>query len=90
MNFIKKQTLTTIFLFIFFISFSQTATGDSLRGEFTYLLQYKPNTLNRDYVIKELYSLQITDKRSFFSSENKIKFDSAFSAEYNKKIMLLI
>lgn len=85
MNFIKKQTLTIIFLFIFSISFSQTTMSDSLRGEFTYLLQYKPNNLNRDYVIKELYSLQITDKRSFFSSENKLKFDSAFSAAYNKK-----
>ncbi|OCA76354.1 hypothetical protein BBI01_06575 [Chryseobacterium artocarpi] len=85
MNFIEKQTLTIIFFFIFSISFSQTAMSDSLRGEFTYLLQYKPNTLNRDYFIKELYSLQITDKRSFFSSENKLKFDSAFSAAYNKK-----
>ncbi|WP_160138726.1 GLPGLI family protein [Chryseobacterium sp. c4a] len=85
MNFIKKQTLTIIFLFIFSISFSQTAVSDSLRGEFSYLLQYKPNNLNPDYIIKELYSLQIADKRSFFSSENKLKFDSAFSAEYNKK-----
>jgi len=85
MNLIKERTLITLFLLIFAFSSSQTATVDSLRGEFTYLLQYKPNTLHGDHIIKELYTLQITDKRSFFSSENKLKFDSAFSAEYHKK-----
>ncbi|MCS3869976.1 GLPGLI family protein [Chryseobacterium ginsenosidimutans] len=84
MNFTKKQILTIIFLLVFSVSFSQTAKKDSLRGEFTYLLQYKPNTLNRDYIIKELYSLQISDSRSFFISENRLKFDSLFMVKYNK------
>jgi GLPGLI family protein len=85
MNFIKNQILTIIFLLFFSVSFSQTATSDSLRGEFTYLLQYKPNTLNRDYVYKELFSLQISDKRAFFISENRLKFDSIFMSQFNNK-----
>ncbi|WP_261509795.1 GLPGLI family protein [Chryseobacterium paludis] len=85
MNFTKKQILTIILLFFFSVSFSQTATGDSLRGEFTYLLQYKPNTLNNDYKQKEIFSLQISDKRSFFISENRLKFDSIFMEQYNNR-----
>lgn len=84
MNFKKKQFLTIIFLFIFSVSFSQTAKRDSLRGEFAYLLQYRPNTLNPDHVIKELYTLQIGDHRAFFISENNLKFDSLFMVKYNE------
>lgn len=84
MNFTKKQILTILFLFFFSVSFSQTATSDSLRGEFTYLLQYKPNTLNRDNVYKEIFTMQISDKRAFFISENRLKFDSLFMEQYNK------
>ncbi|WP_370895734.1 GLPGLI family protein [Chryseobacterium gossypii] len=86
MNLRKKRILAIIFILNFFsVSFSQTtADGDSLRGAFTYLMQYKPNTLSPDYVIKELYSLQVSDKRAFFISENKLKFDSAFTAQYKK------
>lgn len=82
MNF-TKQILRIIFLFVFSVSFSQTAKSDSLRGEFTYLLQYKPNTLARDYIVKELFSLQIGDNRAFFISENRLKFDSLFMVKYN-------
>ncbi|MGL6129960.1 GLPGLI family protein [Chryseobacterium artocarpi] len=84
MNFTKKQTLTILFLFFFSFLFSQTITSDALRGEFTYLLQYKPNTLNRDNVYKELFTMQISDKRAFFISENRLKFDSLFMGQYNK------
>ncbi|WP_426476667.1 GLPGLI family protein [Chryseobacterium sp. CBSDS_008] len=84
MNFTRKQILAIIFLFFFSISLSQTVTSDSLRGEFTYLLQYKPNTLS-DNVFKELFSLQISDKRAFFTSENKLKFDSIFAEQFNNK-----
>lgn len=83
MNFTKKQFLRIIFLFVFSLSFSQVAKSDSLRGKFTYLLQYKPNTLAKDYVVKELFSLQVSDSRAFFISENKLKFDSLFMAKYN-------
>lgn len=85
MNFIANQILTIIFLLFFSVSFSQTAMSDSLRGEFTYLLQYRPNTINRDYVNKELFSLQISDRRAFFISENRLKFDSIFTAQFNNK-----
>lgn len=84
MNFIKKRIFEIIFLFAFSVTFCQTAKTDSLQGKFTYLLQYKPNTLNRDYIIKELFSLQISDKRAFFISEDKLKFDSAFIAKFNQ------
>lgn len=84
MNLTKKYIIIILFLSFFSVSFSQTVASDSLRGEFTYLLQYKPNTLNRDNVYKELFSLQITDTRSFFISENRLKFDSLFMEQYNK------
>lgn len=83
MNLIKKQILV-VFSLIFSIFSCQTSQSDSLRGEFTYLLKYKSNTLNPDYITKELFSLQISNSRAFFISENKLKFDSAFSAEYNR------
>lgn len=85
MNITDKQILKIIFLFFFSISFSQTAKSDSLRGQFSYLLQYRPNTLSQDYIIKELFSLQISDNRAFFISENKLKLDSVFSSAYNNK-----
>lgn len=84
MNFMKNQFLNIVFLFIFSFVFSQTVNKDSLIGEFTYLLKYKPNTLNQDYVNQELYSLQIGNNRAFFISENALKFDSLFMAKYNK------
>ncbi len=80
----KNKFLNIVFLFIFSFIFSQTGNKDSLRGEFTYLLKYKPNTLNQDYVNQELYSLQIGNNRAFFISENALKFDSLFMAKYNK------
>lgn len=84
MNFINFF-LTVTFLFFYSISFSQTTMSDSLKGKFTYLLQYIPNNLNREHITKELFSLQISDKRAFFISENKLKFDSVFIAEFNKR-----
>lgn len=84
MDFTKKQIVRILFLFIFSVSLAQTAKTDSLRGEFTYLLQYKPNTLAKDYMVKELFSLQVSDRRAFFISENKMKFDSLFMERYNK------
>ncbi|ROI10086.1 GLPGLI family protein [Chryseobacterium sp. H3056] len=86
MQIIKNSSLLAILFLLFFsLLHSQKATTDSMRGSFTYLLQFKPNIFNRDHIVKELYSLQISDKRAFFISENKIKFDSAFSSEYSKK-----
>lgn len=84
MNFINFF-LTVTFLFFYSISFSQTTMSDSLKGKFTYLLQYIPNNLNREHITKEFFSLQISDKRAFFISENKLKFDSVFIAEFNKR-----
>lgn len=84
MKFIYKKIIQILSLFIFIISFSQTNKIDSLRGDFTYLLQYKPNKVNKDYIIKELFSLQISDNKAFFSSVNKLKFDSAFSSQFRK------
>ena len=85
MNLFKKRQILLLFILYTSIVFSQTAKTDSLRGQFTYLMQYKPNTLTKDYIIKDFFSLQITDSQAFYVSENKLKFDSAFSAQYNKK-----
>lgn len=84
MKFIYKQLIQILSLFFFIISFSQTNKIDSLRGDFTYLLQYRPNKVNKDYVIKELFSLQVSDDKAFFSSVNKLKMDSAFSSQFKK------
>lgn len=81
MNYTKKNILKFIFIFIFALSNSQTYENDSLRGNFTYLLKSIPNNLHRDYVHEELFSLQISDSRSFFISEKTLKFDSIFLAE---------
>lgn len=79
-----QQLFTFISLLFFSISFSQFNTSDSLRGDFTYLLQYRPDQSNSNYMVKEFFSLQISDDKAFFSSINKLKFDSAFSAQYDK------
>lgn len=87
MKLFKKHILSFIICFIFSVSFSQTLKMDSLRGEFTYVLQYKPNSLNKDYILRDLFSLQISDRRAFFISENSMKFDSLFTTQFdqNKK-----
>lgn len=84
MNIISKQILSFILLLFFSLSFCQNTNKDSLRGKFTYLLEYKPNLSDKDYIVKELYSLQVSDKRSFFISENNLKFDSIFTAQYSR------
>ena len=82
---IKNIVLIIIFLSFFLISFSQKNTSDSLRGEFKYLLEYKPNSLDREYVLKEFFTLQISDERAFFISDSRLKFDSLFLQQYNKR-----
>lgn len=76
-----KKLLLIIFSLIFISSIGQTKKIDSLRGDFTYLMQYRINKLVPDYIIKELFSLQITDNKAFFSSVNRLKLDSAFSSQ---------
>ena len=85
MNFTKKQISIIISLLVFSLSYCQIAKTDSLRGEFTYLLNYKPNSLTKDYMLKEFFSLQITDTRAFFISDNQLKFDSAFTVQFNNR-----
>lgn len=76
-----KKLLLLIFYLVFISSNCQTKKIDSLRGDFTYLMQYRINKLSPDYIIKELFSLQITDNKAFFSSVNRLKLDSAFSSQ---------
>ncbi|GEM_PF-4721357 len=85
MDFVKKRILEIIFLFISCFSFSQSIKSDSLKEEFTYLLQYKPNSLNRDQIQKELFSLQVGNNRAFFISEKKMKSDSLLMEQYNRR-----
>ncbi|WP_439480273.1 GLPGLI family protein [Chryseobacterium aquaticum] len=81
MNFTNKHSLKFIFLFFFSMFYSQIYKNDSLRGNFTYLLKSKSNTLQPNYIHEELFSLQISDDRSFFISEKALQFDSIFLGE---------
>lgn len=81
MKLYNKKLLALVFSLIFISSVCQTKKNDSLRGEFTYMMQYKINKLSPDYIIKELFSLQITDNKAFFSSVNRLKRDSAFNTQ---------
>lgn len=84
MNFIKKNILKFILFFFFAVSYSQTFKNDSLLGSFTYLLKSKPNNLYPDFTYEELFSLQISDARSFFISEKILKLDSIYKTEFQK------
>lgn len=65
MNISSTRILKFTFVLFFSLSFSQNKNSDSLIGKFTYLLEYMPNLLAKDHIAKELYSLQISNKRSF-------------------------
>ncbi|MCO4302983.1 GLPGLI family protein [Riemerella anatipestifer] len=65
---------------------AQAYKSDSLRGSFTYLLKSKPNNLYPENIYQELFSLQVSDNRSFFISENLLKYDSIFTNEMNTAI----
>lgn len=86
MTFIIKHNLKFLFLFFFAVAYSQPSKKDSLRGCFTYLLKSKPNNLYPDYTYEELFSLQISDVRSFYISEKKLKSDSIYKNEFQKAI----
>lgn len=73
-----KKTFLLFLLFSWGTCFSQLSKKDSLRGEFTYLLKAKLNTLTPNYIHEEFFSLQIGDKRTFFASIQSLKRDSVF------------
>lgn len=76
MNCTKK--LLQIFIFFYsIIIYTQSYEQDILRGYFTYKLNGKFDK-RTDTRYEEFFSLQISDKRAFFSSINSIKRDSAF------------
>lgn len=76
----NKKLLQLLTLFFSVLFFSQLHKKDTLRGEFTYLLKAKLNTLIPDYKHEEFFSLQIGDKRAFFASTQSMKRDSVFQA----------
>jgi len=75
-----KRLLQLLTLFFSVLFYSQLHKKDTLRGEFTYLLKAKLNTLTPDYKHEEFFSLQIGDKRAFFASIQSLKRDSVFQA----------
>ncbi|MEG2100812.1 GLPGLI family protein [Chryseobacterium sp.] len=77
----NHSRIILFFLFFSYLAFAQTEKVDSLRGRFTYSLHYKPNKLNKEIVLQEFLSLQVSDDRAFFISENKLKYDSILSAQ---------
>lgn len=80
MTSIKKTFI--ILISFFFISVYSQNKKDELRGEFTYLLKAKLNRLSKDVITNEFFTLQITDDKAFFVSENTVKFDSVFQKEF--------
>lgn len=78
----SRNILKIIFIFFYCTVFSQSDKLDSLRGNFTYLLSYKPNKLHKNIISQETFSLQVTDNQAIFVSENKLKFDSIFTAQF--------
>ncbi|MDY3339414.1 GLPGLI family protein [Riemerella anatipestifer] len=81
-----KKYIFTITLMLFVCIDAQVYKNDSLRGSFTYLLKSKPNNLYPENIHQELFSLQGSDNRSFFISENLLKYDSIFTSEMNTAI----
>ncbi|WP_161530741.1 GLPGLI family protein [Riemerella anatipestifer] len=81
-----KKYIFTITLLLFACIDAQVYKNDSLRGSFTYLLKSKPNNLYPENLYQELFSLQVSDSRSFFISENLLKYDSIFTSEMNTAI----
>ncbi|MBT0551127.1 GLPGLI family protein [Riemerella anatipestifer] len=83
---LKKNILAPLFFLLFVCIGAQVYKSDSLRGSFTYLLKSKPNHLYPENIYQELFSLQVSDNRSFFISENLLKYDSIFTSEMNTAI----
>ncbi|AKQ39565.1 GLPGLI family protein [Riemerella anatipestifer] len=81
-----KKCILIITLLSFICIGAQAYKSDSLRGSFTYLLKSKPNNLYPENIYQELFSLQVSDNRSFFISENLLKYDSIFTNEMNTAI----
>lgn len=78
-----KKNFSFCLILIYFLSYSQNNNKtDSLIGEFTYLLTYKPNKINKEIISKEAFKLYITNTRSFYLSDNKMKFDSIFRSQF--------
>ncbi|WP_245539722.1 hypothetical protein [Riemerella columbina] len=80
------KSLNIIFVLFFVYGGAQDYNNDSLRGDFTYLLTSKPNNLYPENIYQELFSLQVSDKRSYFISENLLKYDSIFFKEITAAI----
>ncbi|MCY1663175.1 GLPGLI family protein [Chryseobacterium sp. SL1] len=81
-----KKLFQLFVLFYSILFYSQLNTKDSLRGEFIYLLKAKLNTLNPNQTDEELFSLQVADYRTFFSSLNSLKRDSVAGIVSRKAI----
>lgn len=79
MNYPNKLFLVLIsFLSSFF--YSKSDKEDTLRGNFTYLLRAKLNTLSPNQFTEELFSLQVVSNRAFFTSEQSVKRDSVIQS----------
>lgn len=78
--FYYKKTIQFLSIFFCVLYYSQLNTKDTLRGDFTYVLKAKLNKLTPDYKYQEFFSLQVSDKRSFFASVQSLKRDSVFQS----------
>lgn len=74
----NKKLFQLFIIFYSILSYAQSYKQDSLRGEFIYQLKGKFDTRTDDRY-EELYSLQITDHRSFYASTVSLKGDSVMA-----------
>lgn len=74
----NKKLFQLLILFYGFLSYAQSDAQDSLQAEFIYQLKAKFDT-RTDNRYKELFLLQITDRRAFFASTISLKGDSVIS-----------
>ena len=76
----QRKNIQVLMLLFSIVIYSQSNKHDTLRGNFTYLLKAKLNTITPEQVNEELFSLQIGDSRSFFASIQSMKRDSVIQS----------
>ena len=76
----QRKNIQVLMLLFSIVIYSQSNKHDTLRGNFTYLLKAKLNTITPEQVNEELFSLQIGDSSSFFASIQSMKRDSVIQS----------
>ncbi|TXI95313.1 MAG: GLPGLI family protein [Chryseobacterium cucumeris] len=70
-----KKLITLLILLYSILSYALSYEKDTLQGDFTYRLKGRLNR-QTDYIHEELFSLQVSNNRAFFTSVQSLKRDS--------------